>query len=343
MERKGGTLTIAVGLIAFGAILLLERIGLLELNVFEFLLPLLIILFGLEVIYWEWRRRSTGESVRYNGWPVVALVFLLFVFVQGVGFVGARHVVGNVQGNVVVGDDVRRVEIRVPNAQIVVQAVTGQEVTYNGKLFMPTSEADRNDGESSGRSSWQVRQMGDTLYMEHRVRPHFFDFFRFWNEGAPYLEVSLPEHLATSIQTSNGVVSVQDMRADSNVRTSNGSVTIRNVHGDVDVMTSNGAVMMANITGRVNARTSNGRIEADSPITGSWRLTTSNGSITLRTQQGTDARVRAQTSNGRLGGNVPWQYEGSRNNRGSAVIGNGEHDVELRTSNGSIEVTARNN
>lgn len=124
--------------------------------------------------------------------------------------------------------------------------------------------------------------------------------------------------------------------------TSNGSITLENL-GSVDVRTSNGAVLLTDIDGTIRARSSNGRISGSGLGGDRIDVETSNGAIdlTLRTPQD----VTASTSNGRITLTVP---DGSY--AVSAEAGNGSEDIDiatdprgdhrldLRTSNGSIEV-----
>ncbi|MNN57229.1 hypothetical protein D3C81_1722050 [compost metagenome] len=86
----------------------------------------------------------------------------------------------------------------------------------------------------------------------------------------------------------------------------------------------------------MSAKSSNGKISINSAVTGDWDFSSSNGKVTVNLPAATDAKIKADTSNGSLKGNVTWERDGDNN--GTAVLGKGTHEVSLSTSNGSITV-----
>ncbi|WP_193510300.1 DUF4097 family beta strand repeat-containing protein [Cryobacterium sp. BB736] len=126
--------------------------------------------------------------------------------------------------------------------------------------------------------------------------------------------------------------------------TSNGRIELSHV-ADVDVRTSNGRVELNDVTGTVSARTSNGRISGEG-LQGDTSVETSNGAIELELE--TAQNVSATTSNGSISLTVPEDsYDvTAETSNGSANIGvpdedGGQFQLELRTSNGSIDVRER--
>nr|WP_246865569.1 DUF4097 family beta strand repeat-containing protein [Cryobacterium sp. BB307] len=126
--------------------------------------------------------------------------------------------------------------------------------------------------------------------------------------------------------------------------TSNGRIELSHV-ADVDVRTSNGRVELNDVTGTVSARTSNGRISGEG-LQGDTSVETSNGAIELELE--TAQNVSATTSNGSISLTVPEDsYDvTAETSNGSANIGvpdedGGQFQLELRTSNGSIDVRQR--
>ncbi|MDR6905583.1 DUF4097 and DUF4098 domain-containing protein YvlB [Agromyces sp. 3263] len=126
--------------------------------------------------------------------------------------------------------------------------------------------------------------------------------------------------------------------------TSNGAITLEHV-GEVDVQTSNGRIELDDVSGDVVAETSNGRIEGSDLQGSDVRATTSNGAIDL--ELGVAQDVEARTSNGAIDVEVPTggSYRvGSETSNGRERIGiandpDGEHTLDLRTSNGAITVS----
>jgi DUF4097 and DUF4098 domain-containing protein YvlB len=125
--------------------------------------------------------------------------------------------------------------------------------------------------------------------------------------------------------------------------TSNGSIDLEDL-GDIDVSSSNGAIELSDIAGEIRARTSNGRIDGDGIGAGPIDVESSNGAIELELDR--PQNVKANTSNGRIELTVP---EGSYAVTAETSLGgtdvqipddpDGEFTLDLRTSNGSIEVS----
>lgn len=125
--------------------------------------------------------------------------------------------------------------------------------------------------------------------------------------------------------------------------TSNGAIELRTV-GEVSVRTSNGAIELEDVSGRVDVETSNGRITGRDLNGDGVRARTSNGAIELEFGEAQD--VEARTSNGAIRLTVPaasYRVTADTSN-GSTDIGvaddpEGEFELDLHTSNGSITVT----
>lgn len=124
---------------------------------------------------------------------------------------------------------------------------------------------------------------------------------------------------------------------------SNGAIELRTV-GEVNVRTSNGRIELEDVSGRVDVETSNGRITGRDLNGDGVRARTSNGAIELELGEAQD--VEARTSNGAIRLTVPggtYQVTADTSN-GSTDIGvsddpDGEFQLDLHTSNGSITVT----
>lgn len=127
--------------------------------------------------------------------------------------------------------------------------------------------------------------------------------------------------------------------------TANGEIELTGV-GDVDVRTSNGRIELEDVSGSVDAETSNGRVIGRELNGDGVRVRTSNGGIELKLGEAQD--VEARTSNGPIELSVPqatYRVTAETSN-GSEDIGvdddpNGQFELELHTSNGSITVTEK--
>jgi DUF4097 and DUF4098 domain-containing protein YvlB len=67
-------------------------------------------------------------------------------------------------------------------------------------------------------------------------------------------------------------------------------------------------------------------------------LRTTNGAITLRLPEGTNASIDARTSNGAIRSDLPVTIGSSSRNRLQGTLGRGGPTIEMRTTNGAIRL-----
>jgi len=122
------------------------------------------------------------------------------------------------------------------------------------------------------------------------------------------------------------------------VGTVNGEVDVRNLDGDVQASTVNGDVHVES-AGTVEASTVNGSIEArmGQDLKSDLTFETVNGSVTVELPAGANADVSASTVTGGMESDFPLTIRGRFSNRRmSGTIGNGGHNLEMSTVNGTI-------
>lgn len=133
--------------------------------------------------------------------------------------------------------------------------------------------------------------------------------------------ITLPSNISSYLNTSNGGVSIKNMKKGSEIKTSNGAIEIHNHSGSVISRTSNGRIV----------------VEMDVPIDGMCKLKTSNGGIMLSIPDTTSARIEAETSNGRIElRDLDISIEEVRGTYLKGKMGKGEGEINLKTSNGNI-------
>jgi hypothetical protein len=357
---KVGSLTAAIGCIALGVIITLEQYDKLTYGALAFLWPALLIIFGLEMLGRLVFRSNTKSRV--SGWAILLIVLLIgasagqsLLSGGSLGVLLGKMKLVPVSGSQEVASEIKAVKISIPSGKVKVNGVTGNSLNYEGSLLV--AGGSQSEAESTMKEQWKVTTEGDTLILSLDVENDWLAGFQFgFTTNNPYLNVSLPQDLAVEIdtsdgsidaselesgliaETSNGTMNLHDIAGTLKAHTSNGSLAAKNIDGQVELASSNGAITLDDIEGSVSAKSSNGKITVHSQITDNWKCTTSNGKVIIGLPAGTDARISAETSNGSLEGNVPWDHDGD--NRGTAVLGSGTHLMELSTSNGSVTVDA---
>lgn len=358
---KIGSLTAALGCIALGVILVLIKLDLLDYQAIGYIWPVLLIALGLEMLL---RLLSHGEGrSRTSGWAVV-LILLLGCFSAGQSVLaggsfgsfdewfGRTHQ-SAVQGTIPVGEQVRKVRISIPVGKVQVTGAEGDTVEYEGRLLAPGSTQAESD--KAIQTNWKATTEGDTLILKLSGGKSLLSFITFGFSGSsPYLNVTLPADLAVTVETtdgsmtaaslrsgidastSNGRVEMRDIQGGIKVHSSNGKLLLQRVEGGARVSSSNGSITLEDVGGEVYAKSSNGQIVIDSSITGNWECHSSNGAVSMKIPQNTDAVITADTSNGSLKGSVSWNKKDE--DEGSATLGGGKYAVDLSTSNGSVTV-----
>ena len=124
------------------------------------------------------------------------------------------------------------------------------------------------------------------------------------------------------------------------LHTSNGRIEVRGIRQSGSLITSNGKIVADDVSGEYQLRTSNGGIEFDGVLTpgGNNRMETSNGSITIKLRGTPSVNLDASTSNGSVNSELPITTESFGDNHIIGKIGDGESELTVRTSNGSIQI-----
>ncbi|HEX7242414.1 MAG TPA: DUF4097 family beta strand repeat-containing protein, partial [Longimicrobiaceae bacterium] len=137
-------------------------------------------------------------------------------------------------------------------------------------------------------------------------------------------DIQAPRQQDVSVTTSNGGVSVQDVRGRMTLRSSNGGVSLRRVGGAIQARTSNGGINVELEGGRFNGE----GLDAE----------TSNGGISVTLPRDYSADLEVGTTNGRLNLDVPLP-EGYRSGQTVRTrLGSGGPRVRAVTTNGGVSV-----
>lgn len=139
--------------------------------------------------------------------------------------------------------------------------------------------------------------------------------------------IQTPESANVELSSSNGSLSVSDVRGRMKLRTSNGSISLMEVGGDVTADTSNGSIT-ATLAG---SKWDGAGLD----------LSTSNGSVRLNIPDGYNAQLSAGTSNGSINVGFPITMTGRINRDIDTTLGSGGAPIRVRTSNGSVTLQRR--
>jgi DUF4097 and DUF4098 domain-containing protein YvlB len=174
-----------------------------------------------------------------------------------------------------------------------------------------------------------------------------------------HIELCVPRDTEVSLRSTNGKICLEGLERSIRARSSNGSISINEVKGDIDVTTANAKVTCKCTQGHLRAHSSNGKIEVDShqgsidasTSNGVIRasldelgemgvsLTTSNGRIVLDLPEKPDADVDIRVENGHIRNDLELEHQTSDiDGRVRGRLGKGGTPIRLRTSNGTISI-----
>jgi DUF4097 and DUF4098 domain-containing protein YvlB len=181
------------------------------------------------------------------------------------------------------------------------------------------------------------------------------------------------------VHSGDGSIHAEDLRGDVRLSSGDGSIEARRLAGTVELSSGDGAIDVGDLEGEVELSTADGRIEAvgmqaalraktndgrvnvegrftrlelhsgDGSVTatvregsrmeGDWRLSSQDGSITLRLPETFSAELDAQTGDGKVTLDLPVKVSGglSRSRIRGTLLDGGPR-LELRTGDGSIHL-----
>lgn len=379
MEKpwKIGLWTIAVGCIAIGVIIILHSLGIgAAYRVLQYVWPLLLIAFGLEIV-WH-RARFPEQRLRFGGWSIVLIIIVFFASLADFGvtraatkvntltdgavisgdnvlswFVpAAPEVVTPVHGTVKLQPGIQSIEIKIPDADVTITPGPDGTASYDGKLGVV---ADSSSAAAKALSSqWSVTQDGSTLELTLQLPNN--ERGKLPAGSKPYLNVTVPASLATDVHIAVGFVHVSDMKSSADLYTAVGNITAQRLTGNVtetsvngdckasdiggtlSAKTVNGDIAFTDAQGGVSANNVNGQVNGTSNIAGDWNIHTVNGGISLSLPASVDAAFHATTVNGGIGGSIGWQMTDNSHHHATATLGSGKFNVTMQTVNGGIGV-----
>lgn len=149
-------------------------------------------------------------------------------------------------------------------------------------------------------------------------------FFSYSRVAVDY-QIQVPAHAdLMPIRSSNGRIDVSGIAGQFDLNTSNGVITAQDVDGTVSAQTSNGRVSITGGRGTLRLGSSNGIVEVQDVQADGIDLHTSNGRVSFAGSLAPGSKNTVDTSNGSISMTLPPD---------SALT------VDLRSGNGSIHVT----
>jgi DUF4097 and DUF4098 domain-containing protein YvlB len=211
------------------------------------------------------------------------------------------------------------IEIRNTNGSIEVEPST------DGKVHVVAERIAKAGSDEAAKELLKKTEVGEEVAAD-RIRIETRRSAAFMSGGAMTVNYRLrvPEAVRTSLQNTNG------------------RITLSSLSGRVRAQTTNGAVRGEGLRGRVEASTTNGGIELELSALHQEGITleTTNGGIRLRLPESAQADISARTVNGGIStGSLPVEAVGETSRRRlEGRMNGGGSRVRLETTNGGIRL-----
>lgn len=219
------------------------------------------------------------------------------------------------------------------SARVVVDSFNGSIQVSAGPEGVINVQADLRRAE---RIEYMATQAGDIVRVEAR---RVGALVVGQSPGAD-ITVSAPAGTVLDIDTSNGAIEVRDLEAAADLDTSNGNITVVGARGRIKARTSNGTIDVSGFQGSAELESSNGpiRFSGDLEAGTENEIRTSNGRIDVTIEGTPSIALDASTSNGRVTSELPISVVRSERGELVGTIGDGDAELEVSTSNGSIVI-----
>ncbi|SDZ12561.1 Putative adhesin [Evansella caseinilytica] len=349
-SKKLGRFTAGLVLILLGVIWLLSNwYGLSFVRLFSFLWPVIFVSIGAEIIYKQ-KRKKTEEKQFFHK-PAVFLVVTAMLVSGGIFSVCEFGSVNNIvffEGEWMTSfdileaypaEEIEEVTFQVTNGSIVFIGADTDEITIEGTVSS-------NSLDLKGlQAEYENRKVNVSKTSLEYIAKEKSSFFSMGSDNVYDLTVTVPSSIQSAIlHIVNGSLEAEELEGDVDLTAVNGSITLMNIGGESTASTTNGSLIIRDITGSLEAGTTNGDIDIVSDtLAGNWNVDTVNGAILVKLPKEAGAVLEAETKNGEVSGNLPWErrYAGEmikENTEGSAVLNGGDYQISISGVNTDVHV-----
>jgi len=353
---KAGPVTLAVGLIIGGTVLLFYNFGVIAgLDWLWKLWPVLLIGVGLEYFI----KRALGRWAPVHFHTASIILIILLIFAGGV-FYATANAIKNFGGveNLIKGIpwhtasltysrswESEPVEVKAGDQLIIHNKVglvnllpsAGSELSVRAFIRSPESGPAR---EAADRANPEVKRNGSQIIIDMP------ETVNYWGYAAD-LNIYVPSGVDVRVKSGTGRVTGENIKCNLAVSGNTGSVELKQVSGNIDVENKTGRVEMSEPGGNVRVKTGFGSVMVSSTriLNGIYELESDTGRVSLQLPKDSDLVIDARTHNGRISiGGLPEGGIARDRQPGESfkyTLGAGKGRVFLRTGTGAILINLR--
>jgi hypothetical protein len=324
---KVGSLTAGCLLILTGLLLLVHLFFPLPISgILFYTWPVICIALGGEILFLHFMKKEA--SLRFS---FVSIFLLIVVTLTSLGYFvisSTMHDLGfsfktykqEVNDTLTMTEEVNEVIVNIPNASIQVEGTDTNETTVQGVMYINGNTKEQST--ENFAENYTFKQLGNKLYISLKKQ---LNKFRFDDDEQHIVTISVPKKIALQIDTQFSDVTVQNHESPMRVTMDTGSFQAKNINGPLQAKLSSGNATLTNVS-----------------LTDTSRIEATNITVAFNNKQ-TSKVEGLLKEHGKLAGNIGWQKteanQPEKRITGTAMIGNGEHNVQLEVEHGTISVS----
>lgn len=328
VRKKVGTITLAAGLIASGALLFAQNFTELPIKDIYKYWPLLLISLGLEIIIYMSLYGREGDNVKISI-DGLCVIFIIVVAALSSGFAGYKSFTIKGMGDIPFVRDLRFEhemeemitktdiskfykikELKVTNSfgDITIKPGNSDSISLDAKVRVRYNNETK--AKQYMKNAIQVTQ-GEVTEIYVKDSPQYggkdcsnamVDFTIYIPEGITvdiqnsFGDIDVEGGGRAVIKNSNGDIAVRDCSKDAVIKASFGEIIAENIHGNITAVNSNGNIIVNEAEGKADASTSFGNINIDGAKE-DVKAVSSNGNIEIYEAKG---NIEGKTSFGNI-------------------------------------------
>lgn len=351
---KAGPITLALGLVIGGFVLLFYNFGVIgSLEWLWKLWPVLII--GIGVEYFVKRVLIRKEEVHIH---VPSLLLILLLIISGGVFYAATNIASNISsfmGGIPFHQtklsysrswEAEPVEIKAGDKLIINNKVglikllpaEGNELNVYATVKAPETGSSRQLAE---KLNPDVKREDGQVYITvpeiDNIESGYVD-----NYVVTDLKVIVPAGVDVQIESDAGRVKADNMDINLIVAGATGTIELSEIKGNIKATNSTGVIDVANPGGNVLLENNTGTIELSSnrPLTGNYSIKNNTGKVNLNLPKESDLVINAETSTGRVFVHGIFALSGSAGEY-NGKLGEGKGRADLKVGTGTIDINVR--
>jgi hypothetical protein len=174
------------------------------------------------------------------------------------------------------------------------------------------------------------------------------------------IDLNVPRQCNLDLSTVDGSIEVSGVEGTLDASSVDGSIDVVDVRGDIDCSTVDGSCELSNVEGKVNVGSTDGSLDVQGKLHGlgartvdgsvhvsalegstnpeGWKLSTVDGSVTLRLPKSLSFNLEASSVDGHISISGPAQFVSRSHHKVVATLGQGGPPLSISTTEGSVTV-----